>query len=84
MRYFEHGFGATRFHEHQLFFAFGGISDSFNFRSKFMKFGVMDKYSNGFQSTVFNFMAKATYIRTAEGFVKGKMCFFSENFLKIC
>ena len=58
--------------------------DSFNFRSQFLKFGVMDKYSNGFQSILFILMAKATYFRTAERFVKGKMCFFSENFLKIC
>ena len=62
----------------------GEFRDSFNFCSQFLKFGVMDNYSIGFQSIVFNFMAKATYIRTAEGFAKGKMLFFSENFLKIC
>ena len=59
----------------QLFF-WGEFRDSFNFRSQFLKFGVMDNYSNGFRSVLFNLMAKATYIRTAEGFVKGKMCFF--------
>ena len=48
----------------------GEYRDSFNFRSQFLKFGVMDKYSNGFQSILVNLMAKATYIRTAEGFVK--------------
>ena len=43
----------------------GEFCDSFNFRSQFLKFGVMDNYSNGFQSILFNFLAKATYIRTA-------------------
>ena len=43
----------------------GDFWDSFNFRSQFLKFGVMDNYSNGFQSILFNLMAKATYIRTA-------------------
>ena len=57
--------------------------DSFNFRSKFLKFGVMDNYSNGFQSVLFNLMAKATYIRLLRGLSKEKYCFFSENFLKI-
>ena len=38
--------------------------DSFNFRSQFLKFGVMDNYSNNFRSVLFNLMAKATYIRT--------------------
>ena len=41
------------------------IWGSFNFRSKFLKFGVMDNYSNAFQSVLFNLTAKATYIRTA-------------------
>ena len=40
------------------------LRDSFNFRSQFLKFGVMDNYSNGFRSVLFNLMAKATYIRT--------------------
>ena len=39
--------------------------DSLNFRSKFLKFGVMGNYSNGFQCVLFNLMAKARYIRTA-------------------
>ena len=43
----------------------GEFRDSFNFRSQFLKFGVMDNYSNGFQSLLFNLMAKATYVRTA-------------------
>ena len=38
------------------------IWGSFNFRSKFLKFGVMDNYSNAFQSVLFNLTAKATYI----------------------
>ena len=42
----------------------GGYRDSINFRSQFLKFGVMDNYSNGFRSVLFNLMAKATYIRT--------------------
>ena len=64
MRYFEHVFGATRFYGHQLFFVFGGISVSINFRSHFLQFGVMDNYSNGFRSVLFDLMAKATFIRT--------------------
>ena len=40
------------------------LRDSFNFRSHFLKFGVMDNYSNGFRNVLFNLMAKATYIRT--------------------
>ena len=43
----------------------GEFRDSFDFRSQFLKFGLMDNYSNGFQSVLFNLMAKATYIRTA-------------------
>ena len=43
----------------------GEFRDSFNFRSQFLKFGVMDNCSNGFQSVRFNLMAEATYIRTA-------------------
>ena len=43
----------------------GEFRDSFTFRSQFLKFGVMDNYSNGFQSILFNLMAKTTYIRTA-------------------
>ena len=43
----------------------GDFRVSFNFRSQFLKFGVMDNYSNGFQSVLFNLMAKATYISTA-------------------
>ena len=52
---------------HQFFFVFGvgEFRDSFFFRSQFLKFGVLDNYSNGFQSILFNLMAKATYIRTA-------------------
>ena len=84
MRYFEHVFGVTRFYGHQLIFVFGEFRDSFNFRSQFLKFGVMDNFSNGFQSILFNLMAKAKNIRTAEGLVKGKCCFYSENFLKTC
>ena len=42
----------------------GELWDSFNFRSQFLKFGVMDNYANGFRSLLFNLMAKATYIRT--------------------
>ena len=42
----------------------GELRDSFNFRSQFLKFGVMDNYSNVFRSVLFNLMAKATYIRT--------------------
>ena len=41
------------------------FQDSFNFRSQFLKFGVMNNYSNDFQGVLFNLMAKATYIRTA-------------------
>ena len=65
MRGFEHVFGASRFYGHQFFFVFGvgEFRDSFNFCSQFLKFGVMDNYSNGFQSILFNLMAKATYIR---------------------
>ena len=48
-----------------FFLLLGEFRDSFNFRSQFLKFGVMDNYSNGFQSVLFNLMAKATYIRTA-------------------
>ena len=48
----------------------GEFRISFHFRSQFLKFGVMDNNSNGIQSVLFNLMAKATYIRTAEGFVK--------------
>ena len=40
------------------------LRDSINFRSQFLKFGVMDNYSNSFRSFLFNLMAKATYIRT--------------------
>ena len=43
----------------------GEFQDSFNFRSQFLKFGVMNNYSNDFQNVLFNLMAKATYIRTA-------------------
>ena len=43
----------------------GEFRDSFNFRSQFLKFGVMDNYSNGLKSVLFILMAKATYIRTA-------------------
>ena len=43
----------------------GDFRVSFNFRSQFLKFGVMDNYSYGFQSVLFNLMAKATYITTA-------------------
>ena len=43
----------------------GGFRDSFNFRSQFLKFVVIDNYSNGFQSILSNLMAKATYVRTA-------------------
>ena len=43
----------------------GEFRDSFNFRSQFLKFGVMDNYSNDFQRVLFNLMAKAKYIRTA-------------------
>ena len=43
----------------------GEFRDSFYFRSQFLKFGVMDNYSNAFQSVLFNLTAKATYIRTA-------------------
>ena len=43
----------------------GEFQDSFNFRSQFLKFGAMDKNSNGFQSVLFPLMAKTTYIRTA-------------------
>ena len=84
MRYFEHVFGATRFYVTNYSLFLGEFRYSIKFRSQFLKFGVMDKYSNGFQSILFILMAKATYIRTAERFVKGKMCFLSENFLKIC
>ena len=35
----------------------GEFRDSFNFRSQFLKFGVMDNYSNGFQSIPFILMA---------------------------
>ena len=42
----------------------GEFRDSFKFRSQFLKFGVMNNYSNGFQSVLFNLLAKATYIRT--------------------
>ena len=38
----------------------GEFRVSFHFRSQFLKFGVMDNYSNGFQSVLFNLMAKAT------------------------
>ena len=37
----------------------------FNFCSQLLKFGVMDNFSNGFQSVLFKLMAKATYIRSA-------------------
>ena len=43
----------------------GEFRDSFNFRSQFLKFGVMDNSSNGFQSVLFKLMAKATYVRSA-------------------
>ena len=43
----------------------GEFRDSFNFRSQFLKFEVMDNYSNCFRSVLFNLMARATYIRTA-------------------
>ena len=52
------------------------LRDSFNFRSKFLKFAVMDNYSNGFQSVLFDLMAKATYIRMLRGLSKEKCCFF--------
>ena len=51
------------------------FQDSFNFRSQFLKFGVMDNYSNGFQCILIKLMANATYIMPAEVFVKGKMVF---------
>ena len=38
----------------------GEFRVSVNFRSQFLKFGVMDNYSYGFQSVLFNLMAKAT------------------------
>ena len=43
----------------------GEFQDSFNFGSQFLKFGVMDNYSNGFQSVLFNLIAKAKYIGPA-------------------
>ena len=43
----------------------GEFRDSFNFRSQFLKFGVIDNYSNGFQSVLFILMANTTYNRTA-------------------
>ena len=43
----------------------GELWNSINFRSQFLKFGVMDNYSNGFQSVLFNLMAKTKYIGTA-------------------
>ena len=54
----------------------GEFRDSFNFRSKFLKFAVMDNYSNGLQSVLFDLMAKATYIRLLRGLSKEKCCFF--------
>ena len=64
MRYFEHVFGATRFTGTNYSFLLGDFQVSFNFRSQFLKFGVMENYSKGFRSVLFNLMAKATYIRT--------------------
>ena len=32
----------------------GELRDSFNFRSQFLKFGVMDNYSSGFQTSCSN------------------------------
>ena len=43
----------------------GEFRDSFNSRSQFLKFGVMDNYFNRFQRVLFILMAKTTYIRTA-------------------
>ena len=43
----------------------GEFRDSFNFCSQFLKIGVIDNYSNGFQRVPFILMAKATFIRTA-------------------
>ena len=40
------------------------LRDLFNFRSQFLKFGVIHNFFNRFQSILFNLMAKATYIRT--------------------
>ena len=70
MRYFEHVFGAARFYVTNYSSFLWEFRDSFNFCSQFLKFGVMDNYSNGFRSVLFNLMAEATYIRTAGGFVK--------------
>ena len=42
----------------------GEFQDSFNFRSQFLQFGVMDSYSNGFRSVLFSLMAKASHNRT--------------------
>ena len=38
----------------------GEFWDPFNFRSQFLKFGVMDNYFNRSQSVLFILMAKAT------------------------
>ena len=35
------------------------FQDLIIFRSLFLQFGVMDNYSNGFRSVLFNLMAKA-------------------------
>ena len=42
----------------------GEFQDLFIFRSQFLQFGVMDNYSNGCRSVLFNLMAKASYNRT--------------------
>ena len=82
MRGFEHVFGASRFYGHQFFFVFGvgEFRDSFNFRSQFLKFGVMDTYSNGFQSILFNLMANATYIRLLRVCQTKNVVFLAETF----
>ena len=48
VRYFEQVFGATRFSGTNYSVFLGEFQDSYNFRSQFLQFGVMDNYSNGF------------------------------------
>ena len=55
VRYFEHVFGATRFYVTNYSLFLGEFRVSFNFRSQFLKFGVMDNYSNGFAKRLVQF-----------------------------
>ena len=54
----------------------GEFRDSFNFRSQFLKFGVMDNYSNGLKSVLLN----QHTLELLRVLPKEKCCFLAKNF----